>query len=167
MTDLWNRSLTPDAERNDILLQLDPKYTPTSLTILMEEIQHKEDFLVKFDKIFAKIKERKSLYEKMIQFEQSAKDPKRLFGSSSRLLEEEKFRRTCVPNLLKMEGELRQQIGELERKENTTFSLGDRPFLEELEEEIADRFVNTAIFVMSESPKVRRRESRQKLSFRQ
>ena len=42
----------------------------------------------------------------MIQFEKSASDPRRLFQSSFRLLEEDKWRKSCWPNLVKIEDQL-------------------------------------------------------------
>jgi hypothetical protein len=44
--------------------------------------------------------------QKMIEFEKSASDPRRLFQSSFRLLEEEKWRKSCWPNLVKIEDQL-------------------------------------------------------------
>lgn len=52
-----------------------------------------------------------------MEFEESARDPRRLFGRSTRLLEEEKFRRTCVPTLLHMEEELRRTCVAMEEEE--------------------------------------------------
>jgi hypothetical protein len=42
----------------------------------------------------------------MIEFEKSASDPRRLFQNSKRLLEEEKWRKTAWPNLVKIEDKL-------------------------------------------------------------
>ena len=42
----------------------------------------------------------------MIEFEKTASDPRRLFQASFRLLEEEKWRRSCWPNLVKIEDQL-------------------------------------------------------------
>lgn len=42
----------------------------------------------------------------MIEFEKKASDPRRLFQSSFRLLEEEKWRKSCWPNLVKIEDKL-------------------------------------------------------------
>lgn len=42
----------------------------------------------------------------MKDFELTASDPKRLFRPSFQLIEEEKFRKTCLPTLTKMESNL-------------------------------------------------------------
>lgn len=42
----------------------------------------------------------------MIEFEKTASDPRRLFQPSFRLLEEEKWRKSCWPNLVKIEDQL-------------------------------------------------------------
>ena len=46
----------------------------------------------------------------MIDFEKSASDPRRLFRSSFQLVEEEKFRKTCFPTLMKLEQKLEKAI---------------------------------------------------------
>jgi len=51
----------------------------------------------------------------MIAFEQTAKDPKRLFQSSFQLNEEEKFRRRAYPTLLKLETTLMDAIEKFEQ----------------------------------------------------
>jgi hypothetical protein len=51
----------------------------------------------------------------MIAFEQTAKDPKRLFQSSFQLNEEEKFRRRAYPTLLKLETTLIEAIEKFEQ----------------------------------------------------
>lgn len=51
----------------------------------------------------------------MIAFEQTARDPKRLFQSSFQLVEEEKFRRRAYPTLLKLESTLLNAIIKFEQ----------------------------------------------------
>jgi hypothetical protein len=51
----------------------------------------------------------------MMDFEKSASDPRRLFRSSFQLLEEEKFRKTCYPTLLKMEERLSKLLNDWEK----------------------------------------------------
>jgi hypothetical protein len=51
----------------------------------------------------------------MVEFEKTACDPKRLFQSSFRLNEEERFRKTCVPNLLKYEKDIKTRVEEYEK----------------------------------------------------
>ena len=46
----------------------------------------------------------------MMDFEKSASDPRRLFESSFRLLEEEKFRKNGLPTLMNMEAKLKKAV---------------------------------------------------------
>ena len=63
----------------------------------------------------------------MIAFEQTAKDPKRLFRSSFQLNEEEKFRRRAYPTLLKLETILTEAIEKFENGRLSRTHLGLAP----------------------------------------
>jgi Microtubule associated protein (MAP65/ASE1 family) len=56
--------------------------------------------------ILALLDSRCALIEEMHTFEKSASDPRRLFQSSFRLLNEEKFRKNALPDLLRLEKSL-------------------------------------------------------------
>ncbi len=59
----------------------------------------------------------------MRSFEVSASDPKRLFGSSLRLLEEERFRKTCVPQLLRLESSIVKRCREFQEANGRPFQV--------------------------------------------
>jgi hypothetical protein len=80
--------------------------------------------LQKFSHIYSLIGARAEYIRKIVAFEESARDPRRLFGRSTRLLEEEKFRRTCVPTLLSMEEELKRACVAMEEEEMSSGSHG-------------------------------------------
>ena len=62
------------------------------------------------------INSRYSLIGKMREFEKSASDPARLFRSSFQLLQEEKFRKTALPSLLNIEGQLKGLLHQFKSK---------------------------------------------------
>lgn len=95
--------------------------------------------------------ERKSLIAQMLIFEKTASDPARLFAPSFRLLQEEKFRRSAVPTLKRLECKLLKELMDYEALEGCEYTLpdggGQRVSLREsLEKEISERFVNEAVF---------------------
>lgn len=60
--------------------------------------------------IFDLIDQRKNLLNEMKLFETTASDPRRLFKPSFRLVQEEKFRKTCFPNLMKLETSIVKKV---------------------------------------------------------
>ncbi len=56
----------------------------------------------------------------MIAFEHTAKDPKRLFQASFRLVDEDKFRRKAYPTLLNLEEKLLKALEKFEGGMHTT-----------------------------------------------
>ncbi|KAJ3078534.1 hypothetical protein HDU99_000534 [Rhizoclosmatium hyalinum] len=98
-------------------------------------------------KIAKLIQERQDFIKKLIEFEEAAKDPGRLTGSSIRLLEEEKFRKSALPNLKKMENVIRKQLNEYEEVSERPYYVKDRPYQEILDEEVKDRLSNSSVLV--------------------
>lgn len=91
---------------------------------------------------------------KMINFEKSASDPKRLFKSSFQLLDEEKFRKTAYPTLLSIESKLVKDIDEFERQFGE-FSYKGVCYKKHIQEDSANRIINRNVFIMNknETPK--------------
>jgi hypothetical protein len=79
---------------------------------------------------------------KMEEFERLAQDPKRLFGSSMKLLQQEKFRKTQFPKLQKMQDHLLSQLQEFETKYHRRMMNGDHDALDDLEYDMHVRFVS-------------------------
>lgn len=68
----------------------------------------------------------------MIDFEKTASDPKRLFQASFRLIEEEKWRNTCLPRLLQLDRALIKAINEFEKLAGKPVMIGDCRYLDTL-----------------------------------
>lgn len=122
---------------------------------IIHELSLKKD---KFLEIQSVILRRDDLTAKMIEFEKSASDPKRLFKSSFQLLDEERFRKTAYPNLLKIEAQVIACIGEFESQFGS-FNYKGVNYKDYLSEEIANRIINRNVFIMnkSDTPKKCRR----------
>jgi hypothetical protein len=82
----------------------------------------------------------------MIDFETSASDPKRLFQASFRLMEEERWRKTCFPTLLQLDNLLIKAIQDFERMSEKHLLVGTKRYLDVLMDEISDRTTNQTFF---------------------
>lgn len=82
--------------------------------------------------LMALMQERKDLIQKMIDFEKKASDPKRLFQASFQLLEEEKWRNSCLPRLLKLDRDLIRAIQEFEKLAGKPVMFGEKRYLDTL-----------------------------------
>ena len=98
------------------------------------------------------IYERYKLIQHMKDFELSARDPERLKGNSIRLLQEERFRKTALPTLLKMERELEKQLLDYETSFRETFMYKGQPYMEVLRSEICGRYLNETVFGFERTP---------------
>ncbi|KAJ3274398.1 hypothetical protein HDV01_003002 [Terramyces sp. JEL0728] len=141
--DLWEKCSKPNDHQTRIRNQITP-YTINSVTVLETELTAMRKHYDSIKAIIELIRNRQDLLNRIQQFEATASDPKRLFKPSFQLLEEEKFRKSCFPSLLKLEAQLKTCIGtyqqngiEFRYKDFTLNSL-----------EIANRFINTSVFVM-------------------
>lgn len=70
--------------------------------------------------------------QKMIDFEKTASDPKRLFQASFQLLEEEKWRNNCLPRLLYLDRQLIKALNEFEKLAGKPVMIGERRYLDTL-----------------------------------
>ncbi|KAM0675681.1 hypothetical protein GVAV_001049 [Gurleya vavrai] len=114
---------------------------------IINELKNKKDSFLEINDL---IKKRDEIKNKMIQFEINASDPKRLFRSSFQLLNEEKFRKNAVPNLLKIENSLLVKVIEYEKNFEAFFYKGEI-FRENLENEMKNRIINKSVFIMNKA----------------
>ncbi|CAG8526908.1 4115_t:CDS:10 [Paraglomus occultum] len=147
LEDLWDKCLVPQSERAEFIVNLHEISSSEEVYhVLASEVARLQELYAKCAEIYRLMLERKSLIEKMIDFEKHASDPKRLFQSSFRLLEEEKWRKTCWPNLVRLEKRLVDACLEYETNERKPFMHEGKRYLEGLEEEISERVVNKMFF---------------------
>lgn len=114
---------------------------------IIHELSIKKDKFLEIQEI---INKRSELKSRMIEFEKSASDPKRLFRSSFQLLDEERFRKTAYPNLLKIEGQILECIEEFEDNFGE-FKYKGEVYKDFLSHEIANRIINKNVFIMNKS----------------
>ncbi|KAK1347553.1 hypothetical protein LUQ84_003088 [Hamiltosporidium tvaerminnensis] len=120
--------------------------TIEGLEFMKKELKNLNTKKESFVKVLDLIHKRKNFVEKMLTFEKVASDPKRLFKSSFQLLNEEKFRKSAVPNLLKIEEELKRELEAFESKYGI-YVYNGKNYKNSLEQEITDRIINKSVFI--------------------
>ncbi|KAI8604889.1 microtubule associated protein-domain-containing protein [Dissophora ornata] len=148
LTAVWDTCLVCEQERKSFRSAIEQD--DVTFVEKMERIQSEIDNCrVRFSKssaVYKLMMMRSSHIERMIAFEQTARDPKRLFQSSFQLVEEEKFRRRAYPTLLKLENSLIEAIEKFEKEDGERFVYEGLPYLETLQAEIEKRHVNETVF---------------------
>ncbi|KAI8924617.1 microtubule associated protein-domain-containing protein [Entophlyctis helioformis] len=124
-------------------------YSPITAVRLEQEEGSLQTRFNRYQSIYKLIDDRKMLLQRMKDFETTASDPKRLFRPSFQLLDEEKFRKTCLPTLKKTEMLLRDAVTAYENDTEQEFELNGERYLDTLDNEIANRFINESMFVLS------------------
>lgn len=100
--------------------------------IVDRQIEYLQSMAGKGKALMALMQERKDLIQKMIDFEKKASDPKRLFQASFQLLEEEKWRNSCLPRLLQLDRSLIKAIQEFEKLAGKPVMFGEKRYLDTL-----------------------------------
>eukprot|EP00842_Homolaphlyctis_polyrhiza_P005346 jgi/Hompol1/5812/HPOL_000729-RA len=133
---LWTKCHVLPIAQQRFLESISKKlYSPATMALLEQELATLKLRYTKCREIYRIIDERAHLLKKMKEFETTASDPKRLFRPSFQLNEEEKFRKTCYPTLIKMEAHLRQAITQYEAENKETFLFYGEVYLDVLEAE--------------------------------
>ncbi|KAJ3125484.1 hypothetical protein HK098_000243 [Nowakowskiella sp. JEL0407] len=151
LTALWDLCDVDELERQRTLSQIstDDFYSPMTVEYFKEEISKLRTLNERRQFVLEMVEERKQFIQKIIEFEQSASDPKRLFKSSFQLNEEERFRKTCFPTLLKMEDVLKLTIVEYENETGRYLTSNGVRVLDAINQEIHDRFISEGIYHIS------------------
>ncbi|CAG8608625.1 25001_t:CDS:10 [Gigaspora margarita] len=139
LVELWDKCLVPEFEREEFFANV---HKLTSSQDVYELLAHE---VARLQELYAKCAE---IYRLMLerQFEKKASDPRRLFQSSFRLLEEEKWRKSCWPNLVRIEDQLVNACVNYEETERKPFMHESMRYLDNLQSEISERIVNQMFF---------------------
>jgi hypothetical protein len=135
--------LIPD-QRERFILPSDP-YTPQAIETLKGEVARLTPLPLLAQRIQEALDRREKFIEEMKEFESKASDPARLFRSSFQLNQEEKFRKTAYPTLLKVESELTDSLANYQTATGGSKWQGGK--IEELlERQINERYVSKTFF---------------------
>lgn len=143
---LWGELETPEAEREsarEAMRYLSPADTLDRQAALIASLR---SISTEHAAIRAKAEKRAALIQRMREFEVSAADPNRLFGSSFRLNQEERFRKAAYPTLVKIEGDLEAMLEAFKQKHGKEAMVDGRPLKDTLVEEKENRFINDTTF---------------------
>ncbi|KAI8149357.1 microtubule associated protein-domain-containing protein [Fennellomyces sp. T-0311] len=148
LEDLWDKALLTQKERAEFIAKLHEKAdTMDEVHLLVDEhIKYLQRVQPKARIVARLMKQRRELIQKMIDFEKTASDPKRLFQSSFQLNEEERWRKTCFPTLLMLDDSLLKAVQDFERVSGKPFIYDHRRYLDTLRDEIADRAATQTFF---------------------
>ncbi|KAI7857933.1 hypothetical protein BDC45DRAFT_499701 [Circinella umbellata] len=171
LEDLWDKALLTQKERAEFIAKLHEKAdTMDEVHLLVDEhIKYLQRVQPKARAVARLMKQRKELIQKMVDFEKTASDPKRLFRSSFQLNEEERWRKTCFPTLLMLDEALVQAVHDFERVSGKPFIYDHCRYLDTLRDEITDRAATQTFFgFLNTDPKqssstLTRKTSRSKL----
>ncbi|KAJ3093410.1 carboxypeptidase C prc1 [Physocladia obscura] len=149
MTTWWDKCCVTPEERKEFTLQFgDNLFSPLTVERISKELVILQQRYEDEKHIYILIEQRSQILARMVEFEISASDPRRLFRSSFQLNEEERFRKTCIPTLLKVEEMLRLAIRTFEEEQHhRQFIFRGTNYLPTLEKEISERFLNDALFI--------------------
>ncbi|KAJ3082013.1 carboxypeptidase C prc1 [Quaeritorhiza haematococci] len=147
---LWQECHVAQTDRDVFMAKIAHNlYSPLTMELARKAIEELEIRLAKCRALYRLVEERADFIQKIIDFERSASDPKRLFAKSFQLVAEEKFRKTCYPTLLKMEEEIRKTVLAFEAESGQLFYYEGARWLDTMDKEISERFVNETVFVAS------------------
>ncbi|KAL2918951.1 hypothetical protein HK105_201219 [Polyrhizophydium stewartii] len=147
--DMWDRCRVGEPSRSKFMATIaEQMYSPLTVARLQSELRVLAVRLEKCHGINRLIEQRQDLLAKMHDFERTASDPRRLFRPSFQLVEEERFRKTCLPSLMKIEADIVDAVKHLEQETGEPFCEGDARYIDKLEAEIAQRFINATVFVL-------------------
>ncbi len=150
---LWNELEVPDEERIAVLDGMRSLSAVDTLERQSALIAQLKPIAASQAAIRPKIEKRASLIQRMKEFEVSAADPNRLFGSSFRLCQEERFRKAACPTLVKLEGDLMESLIAYKDRYGCELIYNGRPFRQVLEEEKENRFINDTLFYFTGTTK--------------
>ncbi|KAJ3379706.1 hypothetical protein HDU84_006456 [Entophlyctis sp. JEL0112] len=156
LTAWWDKCFITPEERKEFTGQFgDNLFSPLTVERITLEIHELQIRFEEEHHLYELINSRSALLTKMVEFEASASDPQRLFKSSFRLNEEERFRKTCVPALRGMEDTLREQVSLFEKggEHQRPFIFRGTNFLSALDKEASERFINNAVFLFDTTGK--------------
>merc|ERR1711871_111262 len=144
LKDVWDQVDNPAAARDEFIASLGEGDDRRALDLIGRELVRLQFQIAHGADILKKIKERLSFIEKWREFELRANDPNRFKGNSMRLLQEDKFRKSAYPRLVRKEATLIAALTEFRSHHHVPFAYGgETNYLAAMRERIALRPPNT------------------------
>ncbi|XP_027211206.1 protein regulator of cytokinesis 1 [Penaeus vannamei] len=123
----WEKCYITDEEKNAFLPYLSEVYTEEILEAHDAEVQRLQEYYTENERLFLKIKQRQEVWNKLMELEEKANDPNRLFGNRGcSLLQEEKERKRVRNELPRIEKELEDLVLQWEVEKGKPFLLGEQ-----------------------------------------
>lgn len=147
LIEIWNALDVLPEERDSFYLKIE-KYSLEGVQSIRNEITRLTPICQLAQQIEGLIDKRDEFILRMKAFEVSASDPARLFRSSFQLNQEERFRKTAYPTLIKIEQELKEGLQKFYLQTNHHFKSN---YYEKLEQEIEERSISETFFVFEDA----------------
>eukprot|EP01134_Creolimax_fragrantissima_P001373 CFRG1373T1 len=146
LQELWTEAHVSETEQENFWTSVRDPYTIEALEMIEKAVVQWENYVEKSKVIIRSINMRAEFLQKMYDFEVTASDPRRLRGSSLRLLEEEKFRKSAYPTLLALEAKLLVCLKAFEEENGESFRYKGTKYVELLQNEITNRKLSTEVY---------------------
>merc|ERR1711871_612913 len=141
---VWDQLDHPAAARDAFMASLEQGDDKRALDLIGRELVQLQFQLAHDNDILKKIKERIGFIAKWREFEVRANDPNRFKGNSMRLLQEDKFRKSAYPRLVRKEATLIAALAEFRSLHHVPFAYGgEKNYLALMRHKIALRPPNT------------------------
>ncbi|XP_039291277.1 protein regulator of cytokinesis 1 isoform X2 [Nilaparvata lugens] len=131
----WDKCCFSDVQRASFRHFHETRLTEDLLEILEMELEKVRGFYMKYEHIYQMNEERRIMFEKFRELEESAKDSNRLFNRGCLLLKEEKARKKLQREMPALETKLKAKLDEFEATEGEPFLIFGKDLRLEMEEE--------------------------------
>lgn len=136
LSKLWDDLHFTEEQRSEFKPYYTTDYTKENLELIRDEIKRLELLYTTMSPLLKQIERREWIKTEMKRFEQTASDPNRFKGSSTRLLEEEKFRKIVAKEFPKLTTSLRKLLVKWEKEHGgEAFYYAGEPYIETMNKE--------------------------------
>lgn len=133
---LWDKLHFSEEQRADFIPYHCDEYTQEVLDALLKEIARLIQLWNSMGALLKLIERREWIKSEMKRFEKSASDPNRFKGSSTRLLEEEKFRKIVAKEFPRLTNTLRKNLVKWQKEHSgEAFYYAGEPYLDTMNKE--------------------------------
>ena len=136
LSKLWDDLHFTEEQRSEFKPYFTTDYTKENLELIRDEIKRLELLYTTMSPLLKQIERREWIKAEMKRFELTASDPNRFKGSSTRLLEEEKFRKIVAKEFPKLTTSLRKLLVKWEKEHGgEAFYYEGEPYIETMNKE--------------------------------
>lgn len=134
--ELWDKLHFGKEQREQFIPGFSEEYTRETLEAIKAEIKRLQGLWTTMSSLLKQIERREWIKSEMKRFERTASDPNRFKGSSTRLLEEEKFRKIVAKEFPRLTNSLRKTLMQWQHQHGgEAFYYEGEPYIETMNKE--------------------------------